>query len=824
VHVLRYDRPAREWTEALPIGNGYQGAMLFGGIAPERLQINDGTAWSGGSAGESTPPVVSAEEARSAIAEARHALATGDPTSADAAVRRLQHRYSQAFLPFADLEIRVAPAGASRWHKAAKEYDRTLDLDSALHQVRYVRDGITVRQDAFASAPDRVLVHRIRTDKPVDVTLTVSSPLRTLSWFGPGGIEEGNTLPLELGLLLQLPSDVAPPHEDRAEPVAWDPRAGASLRAGITVGIRHNGLAAPPRQMTSATLTLHAVTELDSVIGTATTFAGLGLPPEGDAHTASARATAAVRRAFTQGTDVVRRRQTTDHQDLYRRVRWEPVSEKTDADTERRPLDARLTQANAHGGHPLAHDPGLAPLLFHYGRYLLISSSRRGGTPANLQGIWNQELRPPWSSSYTTNINLQMNYWGADAANLPESLTPLFDLIVALSRTGRETAQRLYGARGWVAHHNTDIWGYSQPVGFGQADPKWAFWPFAGPWLVRHLHDHLSYGARSVKDRDAFARDVVWPVTRSAAEFVLDWLTEADDGSLGTSPSTSPENSYLTPDGRVAAVARSSALDLSLARELLASLTRLAKELGHDDEVAKQAHGALARIPDLALGHDGAVREWQDDLIADDPRHRHQSHLYALYPGAERLAPELLEGAARSLDRRGDESTGWSLAWRTALRARLGDVDALDRLLALVFRDMTTDRGPWSGGLYPNLLAAHPPFQIDGNLGYVAAVAECLVQSHDGGITLLPAVPETFPAGRITGLVARPGIEVDLSWGPPADSTAHRPLVSARLKSLGTTSQGVHEVVYGGASCTVTLDDTAVDLDPHSFATVPNSI
>jgi alpha-L-fucosidase 2 len=817
LHVLRYSRPAREWTEALPIGNGYQGAMLFGGIATERLQINEGTAWSGSPASNTQPPLVGADEARRAIAEARRAVDAGDPTSADAAVRRVQHRYSQAFLPFADLEIHVTPAGASRWHKAATEYDRALDLDSALHQVHYVRDGITVRQSAFASSPDRVLVHRIRTDKPVDVTLTLSSPLRTLSWFGPGGIEEGNTLPLELGMLLQLPSDLAPPHENSAEPIAWDSRAGASLRAGITVGILHNGITTPMRQPASATLTLHAVTELDSVIGTATTFAGLGLPPKGDAHAASARATAAVRTAFTRSTDEVRRRQTADHQHLYRRVRWEPASKGTEANIERRPLDERLVRANAAEGHPLTHDPGLAALLFHYSRYLLISCSRRGGTPANLQGIWNQDLRPAWSSNYTANINLQMNYWGADAANLPESLPPLFDLIATLSRTGRETAERLYGARGWVAHHNADIWGYSQPVGFGQSEPKWAFWPFAGPWLVRHLHDHLAFGARSVKDPDAFARDVVWPVTRSAAEFVLDWLTEAEDGSLGTSPSTSPENSFLTPEGDVAAATRSSTLDLTLARELLTSLLRLAKELGHDDEVTKQAGGALARIPGLALGRDGAIREWQDDPIAEDPHHRHQSHLYALYPGVERLPLGLLAGAARSLDLRGDESTGWSLAWRMALRARLGQAAALDRLLALMFRDMTTDRGEWSGGLYPNLLAAHPPFQIDGNLGYVAAVAECLVQSHDGRITLLPSVPDSFPAGRITGLVARPGIQVDLSWGPPTD-TGRRELVSARLKPLGPASRGVHEVVYGGASRRVTLDSAPVDLDERSFA------
>ena len=520
MHLLRYDRPAREWTEALPIGNGYQGAMLFGGTATERIQINDGTAWSGSPANEQLPPDITPQDARTAIARARAAVASGDHAAAEAHVRALMHRYSQAFLPVADLEIRITPAGAEHWHDAADEYERCLELDSALHRVRYRRDGITVRQDTFASAPDRVLIHRVRTDEPVDVTFTLSSPLRTLSWFGPrAGEEEGGLLP-ELGLLLQLPSDIAPTVDGMAEPIGWDPAPGASLRGAVTIGVRHDGVvphaatATYPNGLIVPAFTLHAATDIDIVLGTATTFTGIGLPPEGDARAASARATAAVRAVHAAGIDEARRRQTEDYQRLYQRVNWQPAAQESDAEVEHRPLDERLRAANAVPGHPLAHDHRLAPLLFHYGRYLLISCSRRGGTPANLQGIWNEQLRPPWSSNYTTNMNLEMNYWGADAANLPETLTPLFDLVVALSRTGRDTARRLYGARGWVAHHNADIWAYSRPIGHRQAEPRWAFWPFAGPWLVRHLHDHLSFGGRSAEDPEAFARDVVWPVTR----------------------------------------------------------------------------------------------------------------------------------------------------------------------------------------------------------------------------------------------------------------------------------------------------------------------
>ena len=822
MHVLRYVRPAREWLEALPIGNGLQGAMLFGGTAVERIQINEGTAWSGSPAGERLPPLIPTEEARGVIREAREALSAGRTAEADTLVRRLQHRHGQAFLPFADLELRLNPAGAEQWQQSAESYERRLELDSALHRVQYLRDGIGVLQEAFASFPDRVLVHRVRTDSPVDVTIALSSPLRTLTRFGPGGDDAaGDGAPVELGLLLQLPSDVPPPHESTTDPIGWDTEPGASLRGAVTLGLRHDGSAAEvlEQDASSASVILRAVTEIDIVIGTATTFAGIGREPEGDEHTAAARASAAVRDALELGVDEVRRRQAADHQRVYGRVSWEPAPGQSGARPEDEPVDDRLGAANADGGHPLSQDPGLAPLLFHFGRYLLMCCSRRGGTPANLQGIWNKELRPPWSSNYTVNINLEMNYWGADVANLPETLDPLFDLVEALSRTGRETARSLYGAPGWAAHHNADIWAYSRPIGFGQSDPRWAFWPFAGPWLLRHLHEHLAFGARSTADPEAFARDVVWPLTRSAAEFLLDWLIEMGDGTLGTAPSTSPENSFFTgdQDGGTSAVGRSSTLDLSLARELLASLLGLAKQLGLEDEVTAQAREALVRIPGPALGRDGTIREWLDDPIADEPQHRHQSHLYPLYPGAESLSPELLAAASRSLDLRGDVSTGWSLVWRILLRTRLGQGEAVDRLLALLFRDMRTDHGPESGGLYPNLFAAHPPFQIDANLGFVAAVVECFVQSHDGRIRLLPTVPEHFTAGSIVGLVARPGVQVDLVWGATGQDGV-RELISARLTPLSAAGRGRHLVVHGTKACEVELDEAPVELVPASFS------
>ncbi|MFF7993391.1 glycoside hydrolase N-terminal domain-containing protein [Kitasatospora xanthocidica] len=809
---LTYRQPAREWTEALPIGNGYQGAMLFGGVETERLQVNEGTAWSGSAQSERRTPTVTAGQARAAMETARAALLRGDPEAADAAVRDLQHSHAQAFLPFVDVSVRVLPSGGSDWQGEAGSYRRTLDLGTATHESRWQRDGIEVRQSSFASHPDRVLVHRLRTGRPVDVVVTLSSPLRVLDTPEPTGPGTAGTA--FLAALLQLPSDVVPAHDDVAEPISWDSAPGAASRGAACLALVHDGLAVPaavpPSDRDRASVTLRNVTTVDVVIGTATTFDRIGAPARGDEHDALERATTQVRGALDRGIAAVRERQLADHGELFGRVSWE-LSAAGHTGT---PTDERLLAANAHPGGPLAADPHLAVLLFDYGRYLLISSSRRGGTPANLQGIWNDSMRAAWSSAFTTNINLQMNYWPAEVANLPETVPPLMELVEALSRNGRETADRLYDARGWVAHHNTDIWAYTQPVGRGGHDPKWAFWPFAGPWLVRHLHDHLAFGARSATDPEEFARQTVWPVTASTAEFLLDWLVEEPGGTLGTAPSTSPENVFVLPTGGTAAVSRSSALDLSLTAELLQSLLDLAGRIGlGDDHLVDRARSALARIPALKVGRNGDIAEWLDDLVAADPRHRHQSHLYQLYPGSGLIGP-LLKAAGRTLDLRGDDSTGWSLAWRLALRARLRQPDAVSRLLTMLFRDMETDRGPWSGGLYPNLFAAHPPFQIDANLGYVAAIAECFTQSHDGHITLLPAVPAEFGTGRLRGLVARPGVQVDLEWKHGHEGPV---LISAHLRALHEGARGPHTVVYRGRRLTVDLGRTATELSSDLF-------
>lgn len=705
---LEYDRAAHDWLEALPLGNGRIGVMEWGSF-PARLGLNEESVWSGNPGSEQAQRRVSDDDARALFASAQRAVLDGRIGDAERDLRAAQSGHTQAYLPVGDLVIDAGTGETSA---------RTLALADALHRA----ESGSARAVTFVSAVHDVIVYCVTTD--ADPVLTLDSPLR---------LERHEQTATGERWILRAPLDVAPPHEPQLPDAIWPEDDEDTIRVVVEAGVRREGDAALV------------------VIAIETTFGGLGEEALLNVSDAIARASDKTAAALAESYERLEAEHISSHRELFGRV---DIDGSAPAGT----TPQRLAAARASGNTASA-DPDLVPLLFDYGRYLLISASRAPGRlPANLQGIWNNDPRPPWSSGYTININLEMNYWAAETANLAELTDPLFDFIGAIARSGGQVAAEL-GTRGWAAHHNSDAWGFTSSTGEGGADPKWAFWPFGGAWLLQHVAEHGAFGS----DDEVLSPEIV----RGAAEFLLDWLVETPTG-WGTAPSTSPENTYLDDDGVERSVSQTSTMDLAITRELLGEVA------AGDDDLGSRAREALARLPkiDDRVTGDG-VWEWDGPRVEADPHHRHISHLYPLHPGSS-ASPAFERAAARSLDRREADSTGWSLAWKTAMWSRLRRPDRVDELIELFFRDGNADRGPLAGGLYSNLFAAHPPFQIDGNYGFVAGIAESLLQSHRGEIEFLPALPTTLPTGSVRGLVARPGVIVDIDWVDGA-------LVEARL-------------------------------------------